>query len=300
MTNSKKRRPTSWESVEITAPDGATSRLFVARAENDEAPVVLMIPALGMEAGYYDLFAKELADRGMHAAAVELRGNGTSSVRASKEVDFGYATFLGDLPSALRATSALFPRSPLYLMGHSLGGQLATAYAGLHPDEGIRGLILVASGTPYYKTWPFPASRLLQGIAHVFYLLALLVGYFPGKRIGFATREARTVMRDWSRLVLDGRFRLAGWKGEDIEEAISRISLPILSITLEKDVFVPVNVAEHMLAKMPLARIERWHWDPEAEGLPRTHHVRWPRRSEPIADCIGRWLETMPTAVEER
>ncbi|HLV59973.1 MAG TPA: hypothetical protein VKY51_01070, partial [Fredinandcohnia sp.] len=156
---------------------------------------------------------------------------------------------------------------------------------------GIRGLIYVASGTPYYRTWPFPQRAILRGVAALFPWLADRIGHFPGERIGFATREARTVMRDWATLLLEGRYRLRNWDGPDIEEAIARVELPVLSITLAKDIFVPPHVAEHMLSKMPRAKVERWHWDPEAEGQERTHHVRWPRRALPVVERIAAWLE---------
>lgn len=297
------------EFLEVRTRDGATSQLLLARAPAPppgqapagEPPLVCVIPALGMEAGYYDRFAKELASRGVHVAVIELRGMGSSSVRASRQVDFGYGTHLvEDIPAALAVARGALPGAPLYLLGHSLGGQLATAFAGLHPEAAIEGMILVASGTPYFRTWPFPASLVLRIIAHTFLAIARAVGHFPGKRIGFATREARTVMRDWATLVHEGRFDLVGWDGPDIEAAIATLSLPVLAITLENDIFVPAHVTEHMLAKMPGARVERWHWDPEREGLPPTHHVRWPRRADPIVDRVEAWLRLGPSGHQSR
>lgn len=284
------------EWLDVRASDGPTSKLLLARSSAPRAPLVLIVPALGMEAGYYDRFAKQLAQGGVHAAAMELRGNGTSNLRASHEVDFGYGDFLTyDLPAAIRVAREAVPGAPLYLLGHSLGGQLATAYAGLRREADLQGLIFVASGTPYYRTWGFPGRPILWIVARLFPWIADRVGHFPGRRIGFATREARTVMRDWATLIRDGVFRLRNWEGPDLEEGIAEVELPILSITLEKDVFVPKHAAEHMLAKMPRARVERWHWDPEAEGLPRTHHVRWPRRAEPVVERIVNWLGARPT-----
>lgn len=287
------------ETHEVRAPDGVTSRLLLGRAagRGPDAPLVCVVPALGMEAGYYDRFAERLTARGLHVAVIELRGNGSSSIRASRDVDFGYGTLLTvDIPAALAVIRRELPEAPLYFLGHSLGGQLSTAYVGLHPEAGAEGLILVASGTPHFRTWPFAQGQTLRAIVHAFLAITRVVGFFPGKKIGFATREARTVMRDWATLVLTGRFDLVGWEGPDIEAAIGRIALPVLSITLEKDIFVPVHVAEHMLAKMPRARVQRWHWDPEAAGQPRTHHVRWPRRADPIVERVAAWIEAQRDA----
>jgi len=279
------------EWLDVRAADGATSQLLLVRAAEPKAPLVVIVPALGMHAGYYDRFAQQLAQRGVHAAALELRGNGTSNLRASRKVDFGYGHFLElDLPAGLEAARRALPEAPLFLLGHSLGGQLVTAYSGLHPEAGHRGLIFVASGIPYYRTWPIPQRTILWMVSYAFPWLAKAVGHFPGRHIGFATREARTVMRDWAEMLRSGHYRLRNWKGPDIEEAVRQVELPVLCITLEGDIFVPRHVAEHMLAKMPRARVKRWHWNPEATGEPPTHHVRWPRRAEAVAERIVKWL----------
>ena len=58
---------------------------------------------------------------------VDLRGQGRSSERASHFADFGYREMVEiDLPAAIAALRGRYPNRPLLLVGHSLGGQLAT------------------------------------------------------------------------------------------------------------------------------------------------------------------------------
>src|SRR5690606_10191189 len=113
------------------------------------------LPAMGIEARYYAGFAGALRRLGLNAATLELRGLGTSNVRPSRKVDFGYGTILErDLPPALALLRERFPGAPLFLLGHSLGGQLLALHLAVHPD-GVEGLVLIASGTPHYKVWPW-------------------------------------------------------------------------------------------------------------------------------------------------
>lgn len=89
--------------LHIQSADGAhvRSRLFrpAGRGEfagpAEHAPSCLILPAMGVEAGYYEPLATALADRGWWAATVDLRGQGESSERATSRFDhtapeFGY------------------------------------------------------------------------------------------------------------------------------------------------------------------------------------------------------------------
>src|SRR5690606_7589655 len=129
------------EWLDVRAADGATSQLLLVRAAEPQAPLVVIVPAPGMHGGCSERFAQQLAHRGRPAAAPARGGNGTSNLRASRKVDLGYGHFLElALPAGLEAARRALPEAPLFLLGHSLGGQLVTAYSGLHPEAGHRGL----------------------------------------------------------------------------------------------------------------------------------------------------------------
>src|SRR4051812_27442258 len=84
----------------VAVPDGTTFRLIHARNHGGaDQPVILCIPAMGVNARYYEPLLKALHAAGLHAATFDLRGNGESTVRASRSTDFGYHEILTrDLP----------------------------------------------------------------------------------------------------------------------------------------------------------------------------------------------------------
>ncbi|WP_394847825.1 alpha/beta fold hydrolase [Pendulispora brunnea] len=278
----------------MTSKDGATSELQVFRAADEHAPVLLVIPAMGTAAGYYDKLGAAFAQRGVHAALFELRGIDTSSVRASRETDFGYGTLIEqDIPPAIDAVRALLPRAPLFLLGHSLGGHLAflTLARGQLAHE-VRGVALVASGLPYHAGWPGAGSPGIRVFARFMKATSMAVGHYPGERLGFAGREARTVISEWAHAVATGEFSFpTTWTGSvPPEQALARVECPVLAVSLARDKLAPSRSTELLLAKVPRCSVSRIRYQPEA-GLPEAagNHNRWPRWPDAVATHVSKW-----------
>ncbi|MBN1209761.1 MAG: alpha/beta fold hydrolase [Myxococcaceae bacterium] len=188
------------EKLRVLAEDGTESeaRLFgLAPGQTAEA-VIVCTPAMGVPARFYEPLARELCERRLCTVTAELRGIGSSSVRVRRGVDFGYhALALQDLPAVVAAARAACPEAPVFLLGHSLGGQVNALYASAHPEE-VEGLILVAAGSPYFRNWRFPvnlgvllSSQLMRGISSA-------LGYYPGRWFGFG--GVAELIKEWIHL----------------------------------------------------------------------------------------------------
>ena len=172
---------------EAVAADGHRWTLLGRRPERPRAQL-LWLPALGVSARNYLPLAEALAARGVATWVHEWRGNGGSSLRPSRDCDWGYRELLSlDLPASLAVLGEGGPRT---IGGHSLGGQLACCFAGQHP-QAIDGLCLVASGTPYWRSFPGPRGWLLPAVYRFLPWLARRRGVLPGRRLGFGGTEAR-------------------------------------------------------------------------------------------------------------
>ena len=105
---------------------GDTRRSSASTAEEPKTPVVVLLPALGVAAGYYGPFAAALPAEGVALLLADFPGQGVSRPFASRRNNFGYAAgtraLLEDCASA-RSIHAGRRRCPTlnYLQMYQMG-----------------------------------------------------------------------------------------------------------------------------------------------------------------------------------
>ncbi|WP_306326527.1 alpha/beta hydrolase family protein [Streptomyces venezuelae] len=279
----------------ITARDAATSTLRALAQPDPAAPVVVVLPAMGMSARNYTPLVRALHRAGLTVVTTDLRGHGESLPVPARGVRFGYREIVEeDIGAVLRETGAAFPDAPVLLLGHSLGGQLGLIHCGLRQPR-LSGVVLVASGSAWYRCFgPLAGPRRLL-LSQVYAAVAALLGHWPGERLGFAGRESARLIRDWSRQVRTGRYGVPGASG-DYEQALGRVALPVLAVDVAGDALAPPAAVDHLCAKMPRADITRWHYGRgDAEGRP-LDHFRWIRHHHGLIERITAWASQVVAA----
>ena len=273
--------------VPLVAADGARSegRLFHAAAASS---VAVVLPAMGVDASYYDPFGQALAARGVVALTAELRGNGSSSLRAGRGVDFGYRELVElDVGTALAAARERLPGPPIVLVGHSLGGHLAVLRAAMHPDE-VAGIALIAAGTPYFRAYPGARQAYLLAGSLALRGLSAALGYLPGRTVGFGGREARRLIAEWAHVARLGRFEFLGAPA-NLPAAMAAVRLPVLALSMAEDVLAPRNAVDHLAGMLPGAALTTRH-TARGELGDGIDHFRWVRRPERIAAIVTDWI----------
>ncbi|WP_269790740.1 alpha/beta fold hydrolase [Stenotrophomonas sp. Iso1] len=237
--------------LQVISADGHRFELLAYMPEQPIASL-LWLPALGVSARNYQAFAEALAAEGIAVFLHEWRGNGSSSLRPDHHHDWGYRELLHyDLPAAEAVVQHTLPGLPLRLGGHSLGGQLSCCYAGLRNAD-LQALWLVASGTPWWRSFPVPRRYLLPLAYRFLPWLARKRGALPGRRVGFGGTEARSLIRDWARVGLSNHYAADGMS-VDLEAGMHTLNAPVTALVFDDDWLAPVSSMRSLLQKMPNA-----------------------------------------------
>jgi predicted alpha/beta hydrolase len=248
---------------------------------------LLWLPALGVAARHYLPLADSLASKDVAVFLHEMRGNGSSSLRAGRETDWGYREILSrDVARSDEAVRQHLPSlvdEPRTIGGHSIGAQFAACYLALHPGS-FQRLWLVASGSPYWRNFPAPRRYVFPFAFQFAPWLADLRGSLPGRQLGFGGDEARTLMRDWASVGLSNRYAAAGMD-VDLEAALSGVTAPAQGVLMADDWFAPRKSLQSLLDKMPRSRSTVTTLGAD-ELLVRADHFAWMKRPQAVANAL--------------
>ena len=242
---------------------------------------------MGIPARKYQKLAKCLNHYGLNAAYCELRGIGASSVRASSKVDFGYHDIVeGEFYQALKILNERFVPQSTYLLGHSLGGQFACVLLSRHRDM-ANGIILSASCTVYWRNWKFPGNLSILLFSHFCLLLSKIVGYLPGKKIGFGGREARKLISHWAYNARSGNYRS---ESVDYDQLMSTLDCPLLAINYDQDRLSPLPATKHLISKLASKQVSFKTLKGEDLGIESANHFTWVRAPKRVAKEVSLWI----------
>lgn len=128
--------------AELRADDGVRLHHHAWMAEAPRA-LLLLSHGHGEHGGRYAELARHLAERGITVHAIDHRGHGRSGGTRGHVDRFG--DYVRDLEAWRRAVTAnLSAATPVFLLGHSLGGLIAIRHLQSHPQAGFRGAVLSA------------------------------------------------------------------------------------------------------------------------------------------------------------
>jgi predicted alpha/beta hydrolase len=272
------------------APDGASLMFRIYNpGASPGSPLFLCLPAMGVEAKYYlPLVGCLAATFRAPVALADFRGQG-ENLRRGGPSEFGYREILeSDLPGIVGRLNALYPDRPLYIVGHSIGGQFATLLASRHARM-IRGLVLLASGTAHYRSWSGIQRWRYYGLIQFIRIVTMILRRYPGSRLGFGGDQPFRFMMDWAAHATSGRYEPMGSK-IPYEAELRSVRLPVLSVCIAGDTVAPAAAVDELLGKLAMADICRR----TAAGIQRhdpwKRHFSWARAPDEMVTMIREWI----------
>ena len=190
------------EPITITAGDGYRLGAQVWRhtpqdgVEGPVRAVVIINCATAVLCRYYQRFAKYLHEQGFQVVIYDYRGIGLSRPPSMARLKAGWLEWGElDFEAVLNHVIDSFDGSPIYVVGHSVGGLLL----GMAPSNHRIERVLTVGAQHAY--WPDYLSghriKMLLQWHGLMPLVTRLMGYFPGKRLGWLEDVPAGVVRDW-------------------------------------------------------------------------------------------------------
>ena len=248
-------------------------------SEPDAKATIVLLPAMGVPAGFYTPFADALCEKGYAVLVSEIPGTGESRPRPSRTSDYGYVDLAERyLPALVGHAAKCEPQRPVVLLGHSLGAQLATLALGLRAVD-VAAMVSVAGGHIHYRNWSGMGAAQVRSIATLFPLLAKVFGYLPGQHVGFGGPQAQSLINDWSTIIRTGQFSA-------LAPGFQPPAVPALCVGIEGDHYAPPKSIESLAS---LLGGESDILPNEAGGNP---HSSWARKPKAVANFIHHWLSS--------
>lgn len=179
----------------------------------DPRAVVAIVHGYAEHSGRYQHLAAFLNARGYAVEALDLRGHGQSSGRRVYVRSF--SEYLSDVARFLRAVRERHPAKPVFLLGHSMGGGIATLFVIARKPEiaglvlsgpalrvrsaptgmRMRGLRLLGKVAPTYSLAPLPAAAISRDPTVVEAYENDPLVYRGGMRLGHGAASMRALQR---------------------------------------------------------------------------------------------------------
>jgi lysophospholipase len=226
---------------EFEGREGATIRWQAWLPDAPPHAVVLLAHGLAEHGGRYAHVGAAMSERGLGVYALDHRGHGRSS-GARTQIDSIEHT-VDDLHTLATEVGARHDAAPTFLLGHSMGGAIAFAYALRHQDE-LAGLVLSAPALVIEGVSPLTiaAGRLLSKVA-------------PGAGVlqldGTAVSRDPEVVKRYDSDPLNYRGKIVARTGAELvamarvaPERLPELRLPLLVMQGTADRLVPVKAAQ--------------------------------------------------------
>lgn len=226
-----------------------------------DGPAVLLVHGLLSDSGTWADDLEPLAQRGVHAIAVDLLGHGASDAPRGMYLLDDYAALLDRFMDALELKSAT-------ICGHSLGGAIAVHF-GYHYPRRVERLVLVSAGglgrevSLFLRMLSLPGAEALTGAVmgrrsvqrvlrspRMHRLLRV-----PPERLVNLRRIGRCLLRADLRAAffrsLRGVIAPSGQRGSFLEMKYLADHVPTMLVWAQRDVIIPVQHAHRTHEHLP-------------------------------------------------
>lgn len=251
---------------------------------------VIIAAAMAVPQSFYAAFARHLATRGYTAWTFDYRGIGESLTGPLRRVKADLSDWTNkDYDALLHEVGEISPQRPVFVVGHSFGGQVAPL---LPSRERLAGLVNIAVGSGSMRHITPRVRRSAPLMWHVLApVLCPVFGYFPGARLGVIGDLPSGAMFQWRRWCLTPDYLLTGEPGA--REAYASADYPVLALTFADDELLLEDGSRLLHGAYRQRPVDYRVLEPAQHGLPRIGHFGFfkPQSEAALWPLVTDWLD---------
>lgn len=276
------------EALILSAADGY--RLGATRypARHPVRGQLVVAGATGVTQRFYRRFAQHASARGFHTLTFDYRGVGASRTGGLKGFQGSFLDW-GRLDLAAAVDAMAGPGAPLFLVGHSFGGQAL----GLLPNHNLVAACYSFGCGAGWAGWMPPLEalkvRLLWRL--VLPLLVAWKGYLPWSLLGMGEDLPLGVYRQWRRWCSFPHYFFDAPETAYLAEQYARVGTPIAAATALDDAWVTPRSRDAFMRAYRNAPCRLIDID-AGRGRASIGHMGYFRpAAEPLWDGVLAWFE---------
>lgn len=244
---------------------------------------IVLAGATGVPQGFYQRFASYAAEQGFNVLTFDYRGIGQSKSGSLRQLEMSFLDWgRYDISAAIDVMYE--PGSPLFLVGHSYGGQAV----GLLPNhQKLTAVYCFGSGAGWAGWMPrIEAIKVRVLWTVVLPLLVKWKGYMAWSKLGMGEDLPLGVYRDWKRWCRYPRYFFDDKDLHFLKERYAQLSLPFIAATSTDDLWAPPKSRDSFCQHYSGCNLEFKNIEPKHNQ--RIGHIGYFRES-----CNDLWPEVL-------
>ncbi len=277
-------------------------RPLTAYCHDSDAPfraTLVIMPGMAIPQHFYSEFANYFAGLGYRVWTFDYRGMGESATGPLRRCTASLSDWVRlDGDAMVRHAHATGAGAPVFLIGHSLGGQGAPL---LSCAAHLNGLVNIAVGSGAAQHNQPAARRMAPLLWHALVpVLTTLFGYFPGQRIGVIGNVPRRAMAQWRTWCLHPEYLLGAEPGA--RAAYASVRYPVLGLTFCDDELLLETGSKMLHAAFTGAEVDYRELASAQFGLARIGHFGFFRKAQGAVlwPLVGQWLGEKMARIGQR
>lgn len=242
--------------------------LTIFNSPNNESTLII-VPATGVKQSFYQKFAQYIAQQGLTVITFDYYGIGRSLHSSIKKIKTTAEEWGNDnLESVIQFAITNSPNGSVYLMGHSIGGQLI----GLSPSASLaKRVVLISAQSGYWKFWSgFDQFKLWSYWNILFPVLSKVFGYLPSRSFSKMENLPKGVAMQWSEWCSSPNYLFDCVPPHSLH--FNSITSELISYSMDDDDLAPKDSVDWLTNAYKNAKVKRLHLRSSDIGVSKLGH----------------------------